>query len=153
MKRFLISAAISAFCIVIGVTSLFFELSDFEIIYDQKETIYDKNMTEYKFSLNENEIFEIESSDYIYVNWIEDESLKNEVRISVSSQLQTSQHGRNKLEVEGYHWRFDNVLSMGETFLNNLKDHKIYVYDGHDRGDRIIIRCSSQMRDNIIIDY
>lgn len=150
MKRFLVSSVLALVLIVAGVTTLFFEMRDFEVIYNN-DNAYQDTLKDYRFQLDHMENLVIDADDNFDIRWINNENLGSEVIVRVSPILEVNKYG-NHMEIDGYHFRFDNLFDMGSNWLDNLKERKIYLgnyeYDG-----MIQIECSNEMRSQIKVDY
>ena len=142
MKKFLISLIVGITMMAIGTTMLVFEIKEFEFVdgrsaYYGSDTVKDQDL---------NIVFE--DDYYTGYEWKYDESMKDEVRIEYTSDMQVKTNGNTMIIEERYNheWGVNDGMDFLNTFLDGLKQRKVYTMDYR---DNVVIVSSSQMRDRV----
>ena len=89
-----------------------------------------------------------EDDYYTGYEWKYDESMKDEVRIEYTSDMQVKTNGNTMIIEERYNheWGVNDGMDFLNTFLDGLKQRKVYTMDYR---DNVVIVSSSQMRDRV----
>lgn len=155
MKKFLISFIIGVTMIAIGVTTLVFEIKDFEFIdhrYDTHDTSTQVQSTTFS---DKNPTLDIDNS--IRYEWENDNSMKDgEVRVEAIPDISVK-ISRKRIKIE-YHksksyylnHRYGTDWDMFMTFLEGLKERKIYVTDEF---STVCLTSNATTRNSFTIQY
>ena len=141
MKKFLISLIVGITMMAIGTTMLVFEIKEFEFV-DGRSAYYGSDTVK-------TQTFRVKNQDLnIVYEWKYDESMKDEVRIEYTSDMQVKTNGNTMIIEERYNheWGVNDGMDFLNTFLDGLKQRKVYTMDYR---DNVVIVSSSQMRDRV----
>lgn len=147
MKRFIAGMITCIVMISTGCMLSVFEIKDYRVVNAYSE-IADEVQT-YETTVDKENELRIILDTYVDIQYDIDESMGSKVEFDVSQNLEYK-YSNNRLKIKDYRW-YD--LPFGEyinTFMDGLKDKKLYYYDEyriHD--DEIIIRCSSKAKEYI----
>lgn len=141
--------------IAIGVTSLFFEIKDFEFInyrYDNNENSTHVQNTTFT---DKNPVLDID--DGLGYEWKNDNTMKDgEVRVETISNIHVSIH-KNRMKIEynektpfyGNEQHIDGWEAFN-FFLDGLKNHKVYVADNF---SSVRLTSNATTRNSFTIQY
>ena len=158
MKRFLFSMAMSITFITIGFTSLFFELHSYEVVDYQDDTAtYSSDTIKVEDIIRSDRInIDLEDS-YLYVDFEDDLTDDSVIVIDYSSDVNINVTSKSiNLEADHYNshsYSYRRLRNMLDEFINGLQDGKIYVNLTDSYNHRIIVHCSSKIRDKIQVNY
>ena len=144
MKKFLISLIVGITMMAIGTTMLVFEIKEFEFV-DGRSAYYGSDTVKTQtFRVKDQDLNIVFEDDY-YTGY---ESMKDEVRIEYTSDMQVKTNGNTMIIEERYNheWGVNDGMDFLNTFLDGLKQRKVYTMDYR---DNVVIVSSSQMRDRV----
>ncbi|MBU9105410.1 hypothetical protein KTG08_05005 [[Clostridium] innocuum] len=149
MKKFLISLIVGITMMAIGTTMLVFEIKEFEFV-DGRSAYYGSDTVKTQtFRVKDQDLNIVFEDDYYTgYEWKYDESMKDEVRIEYTSDMQVKTNGNTMIIEERYNheWGVNDGMDFLNTFLDGLKQRKVYMMDYR---DNVVIVSSSQMRDRV----
>ena len=149
MKKFLISLIVGITMMAIGTTMLVFEIKEFEFV-DVRSAYYGSDTVKTQtFRVKDQDLNIVFEDDYYTgYEWKYDESMKDEVRIEYTSDMQVKTNGNTMIIEERYNheWGVNDGMDFLNTFLDGLKQRKVYTMDYR---DNVVIVSSSQMRDRV----
>ena len=149
MKKFLISLIVGITMMAIGTTMLVFEIKEFEFV-DGRSAYYGSDTVKTQtFRVKDQDLNIVFEDDYYTgYEWKYDESMKDEVRIEYTSDMQVKTNGNTMIIEERYNheWGVNDGMDFLNTFLDGLKQRKVYTMDYR---DNVVIVSSSQMRDRV----
>lgn len=139
----------------IGTTALIFELKEFDYVNAVDYLSTSKNYKQETIKLSGNDTINInfneEDFDY-YCDWTYDDSLKDEVKITLSNGVSYRIDGKtlNIYNIDySYDNGFDGFWDRVDFMLEGLKKRKVYELDN----SRIMITTSYANRDRVQINY
>ena len=149
MKKFLISLIVGITMMAIGTTMLVFEIKESELV-DGRSAYYGSDTVKTQtFRVKDQDLNIVFEDDYYTgYEWKYDESMKDEVRIEYTSDMQVKTNGNTMIIEERYNheWGVNDGMDFLNTFLDGLKQRKVYTMDYR---DNVVIVSSSQMRDRV----
>lgn len=153
MKKFLVTFIIGIVFMAIGTTSLIFEINEFERV-DQRAFIQDKNYfntEEFKLNENKNILLNFDEDSYIHHEIEYDDSLGDNVKISISNNIdyKVLEDGIQVYEQSYYNSDFDDGINRLEFIMDGLKQKKLYDVNM----TSIIVHVSYDNRDRIQVTY
>ncbi|MEG0694649.1 MAG: hypothetical protein RSF69_06230 [Erysipelotrichaceae bacterium] len=143
MKKFLITISVSFMLIFVGMTTILFELKDFEFVsHEYKAPFETKEIT----LLNE-ENFIIENVEQQNIKWVINNEMKNKLVIKINPFLSTEVR-HNYLKIKGASFKGIDMLNY---FIDGLKNKKIYLSKNIMNDSIIIIETSDECASRVIV--
>ncbi len=143
MKRFFIEIGISIVLIVIGASLCFFELTDYDHVY-QDEVGDVESVT---VAIDEHHPLRLKLDDNLIVQYEYDETMKNEVEIEYHSMLNFKQNDHT-IKIKEASSSFRTWRQYYDAFFDGLRNHKIITFHStyNDDFETITIRCSKEAK-------
>ncbi|MEF9920513.1 MAG: hypothetical protein RR945_10125 [Erysipelotrichaceae bacterium] len=143
MKKFLITISVSFMLIFVGMTTIIFELKDFEFVSHEYMVPFETK----EITLLKDENFIIENVDQHNIKWVINNEVKDELKIKINPFV-TTEFKHNYLKIKGTSFKGIDMLTY---FIDGLKDKKVYINENIINDSLILIETSDECASRVIV--